>query len=253
MDDTEKTVEKQPEPAPVADSPRAPAIHAAIAAIMAEVGGVEKSRKNAAQGYNFRGIADVYLACQLVMAKHGVHVLPHEVLSDEVCERETKTGGRTFHIRQKIRFRAYASDGSYVVLETTGEAMDTGDKATNKCMSAAMKYCLIQLFALPEQDPNVDTETQTHEVVSTPKPAEKPQPTTAQVEALSTLLQRLAPWKPEATEVERPAAMRAWCDRALGQKEGTLHSVRELTPEQADECIKIAKVTLDARAKELIK
>lgn len=229
--------------------PQAPAIHAAIAAIMAEVGHVAKSRKNTQQNYDFRGIADVYLACQLVMARHGVHVLPHRILTDEVCERETRGGGRVFHVRQKIRFRAYAKDGSFVELDTTGEAMDTGDKASNKCMSAAMKYALIQLFALPEKDPNVDTETQSHEIVA-PKPAEQPkppEPTPAQIEELSTLIQQLAPWKAGTPDADKPAAMRRWCDRTLGQKEGTLKSVRALTPEQAAKCIDIAKVTIKAR------
>lgn len=227
-----------------------PLIHAAIAAVMAEVGHVGKNRKNAQQGYNFRGIADVYQACQLVMAKHGVHVVPHRVLTDEVCERDTRSGGRTFHVRQRIQYRAYATDGSFVTVETTGEAMDTGDKASNKCMSAGMKYALIQLFALPEEDPSVDTETQSHEIVA-PKPAEQPkppEPTPAQIEELSTLIQQLSPWKAGYPDSEKPAAMRRWCDRALGQKEGTLKSVRNLTPEQADKCIGIAKTTIKARS-----
>ena len=52
-----------------------PEVHAAIAACMADIGGVAKGRRNEQQNYNFRGIADVYLACQPVMAKHGLHIL----------------------------------------------------------------------------------------------------------------------------------------------------------------------------------
>jgi hypothetical protein len=133
-------------------------IHSAITAIMAEVGGVEKGRKNVQQGYLFRGIADLYLACQPVMAKHGVHISPHHVISEDVRERQSKNGGLLLHVRQRIEFRLYASDGSWVSCETTGEAMDSGDKASNKAMSAAMKYALIQSFAIPEDDPDIDTE-----------------------------------------------------------------------------------------------
>ena len=32
---------------------------------------------------------------------------------------------------------------------TFGEAMDSGDKATNKAMSVALKYLLIQTFQIP--------------------------------------------------------------------------------------------------------
>lgn len=253
MDDTEKTTEKQPEPAPVADSPRAPAIHAAIAACMAEIGGVAKLGVNKEQRYPFRAIADVYRACQGVMARHGVHTAPVAV-EDYSCREVTSKGGaQGFHVTMKVTHRFWASDGSSIDSVTIGEATDWSDKSSNKAMSAASKYSLVQSFCLPDEDPEAEGDNEHPEIAAAPKPPEKPQPTTAQVEALSTLLQRLAPWKPEATEVERPAAMRAWCDRALAQKEGTLKSVRELSPEQTDECIKIAKVTLDARGKELIK
>ena len=44
-----------------------------------------------------------------------------------------------------------------------GEAMDSGDKATNKAMSAAYKYAAFQTFAIPtEGTPDADAET--HEV-----------------------------------------------------------------------------------------
>jgi hypothetical protein len=142
----------------------APAIHAAIAAIMGEIRSIPKTRQNTSQNYKFRGIADFYLVCQPLMAKHGVHVTPAVVHSDEVHERPTKSGGTQFHVRMRIEFRFYASDGSWVPCVTTGEAMDSGDKASNKAMSAAMKYALIQTFCIPEDDPEIDTEAHTPEV-----------------------------------------------------------------------------------------
>ena len=145
-----------------------PAIHAAIAACMLDIGGVAKQRRNQQQGYNFRGIADVYLACQPVMANHGLHILPYRVISEESTEGQTKSGGVMYRRCQRIEFRLYAQDGSFVQLETTGEAMDTGDKAANKCMSAAMKYALIQVFAIPEEDPTVDTENESLEMIAPP-------------------------------------------------------------------------------------
>jgi hypothetical protein len=141
-------------------------IHKAIAAIMKDVGGVGKNGKNEQQGYRFRGIADIYLACQPVMAKHGVHMSPHAVLDEKIWERTTKSGSLQMHIRARIEFRFYHQDGSYVSCVTTGEAMDTSDKASNKVMSAAVKYALIVTFAIPEQDPEADADNSSHEAAA---------------------------------------------------------------------------------------
>lgn len=140
-------------------------IHAAIVKIMGEVGAVEKGRVNTSQNYKFRGIADLYKACQPVMAANGVHMEPHQILDEQVKERESRGGGLLTHIRQRIEFRFYHRDGSWVPCVTVGEAMDSGDKAANKCMSAAVKYALIVTFAIPEEDPSIDTES------ASPEPA----------------------------------------------------------------------------------
>src|SRR5690242_13529352 len=112
-------------------------IFKAIPAIMAEVGHISKDRKNPQQGYAFRGIDDVYAAVQLVLAKHGVFVVPR-VLEYAWEERQTKSGGAMFHLRSKIAHTFYADDGSSVESITLGESMDSGDKSANKAMSAAM-------------------------------------------------------------------------------------------------------------------
>ncbi len=151
-------------------------IHKAIAAIMGEIGGVEKGRRNEQQRYQFRGIADIYKAAQPLMARHGVHVSPHAFLEEVSDIRETKAGGNMQYIRQRIEFRFYHADGSWFRCVTTGEAMDSGDKAANKCMSAAMKYALITTFAIPEEDPDVDTENSSPEVTSAQKVAQAKAP-----------------------------------------------------------------------------
>lgn len=141
-----------------------PRIHAAICEIMKEIGGVEKNRKNQQQGYSFRGIADVYLACQPVMARHGVHVAPVEIRDQTMTVGKSSTGKDSYHLTMRVLFRAFADDGSWVPVETIGESIDSSDKAANKAMSQAMKYCLVQLFALPEEDPDIDTENVSPEI-----------------------------------------------------------------------------------------
>jgi hypothetical protein len=46
-----------------------------------------------------------------------------------------------------------------------GEAMDSGDKATNKAMSAAYKYMAMQEFCIPTEGDN-DADAATHQLAS---------------------------------------------------------------------------------------
>ena len=142
--------------------PRDGKIWKAIPAIMADVGAIGKDRKNAGQGYNFRGIDDVYFAVQLLLAKYGVFTVP-EVIDDRTEERQTKSGSSLIYRVLKIRFWFYADDGSFFTAVVIGEGMDSGDKASNKAMSVAHKYAFLQVFAIPTSDPK-DPENEHHVV-----------------------------------------------------------------------------------------
>lgn len=211
--------------------PPGPKIHAAISAIMAEVGGVAKGRKNEQQGYKFRGIADIYLACQPLMAKYLVHVAPYQVLEESFYERETKSGSKQFHVRQRIEFRFYHADGSHVQCVTTGEAMDTGDKASNKVMSAAMKYALIMTFAIPEDDPDIDTENsspEAHGPAGGRAPAAKQPPTraAAPVDKAMAIGKLACSPAPEGLGWAKPHAV-SWLKKYFG-----VDSTSALSPQQ---------------------
>lgn len=149
-------------------------IHEAIAAIMLEIGGVQKTRTNPSQNYKFKGIADIYLAAQPVMAKHKVHMVPHRILADECKAFTTSKGNSMLHVRTRIEFRFYHQDGSWFQCVTTGEAMDSSDKSSNKAMAASAKYALIQTFCIPDDDPHIDTESESPEFVQDrPAPAKR--------------------------------------------------------------------------------
>src|ERR1035437_3435772 len=116
-------------------------IYAAINAIQKELNktGIKKDKKNAVQGYNFRGIDDVYQALSPLMAEHGVCIMPR-MMSRTMTERQTQKGGILFSVCVEAEFDFVSSeDGSRHTVKTFGEAMDSGDKATNKAMSAAYK------------------------------------------------------------------------------------------------------------------
>lgn len=144
-----------------------PEVYAAIRDVMADIGqtGITKSRKNQQQGYNFRGIDDVYNELNSLLSKHSLVIVPR-ILTRDVAERQTQKGGALFYVTVEAEFDLIsAKDGSKHTVRTLGEAMDSGDKATNKAMSAAYKYAAMMLFCIPTEGDN-DADSTTHEVAA---------------------------------------------------------------------------------------
>lgn len=147
-------------------------IYQAITNIMSEGYAITKDKRNAQQGFRYRGIDDVLNTFQPLLAKHHVFVVP-EVLDQQRQERTTGKGGSLLYSLLRMRYTFYAEDGSSVSAVVVGEGMDSGDKASNKAMSVAMKYAMFQVFCIPTeemQDPDADTPEP-----SKPK-AEQPEP-----------------------------------------------------------------------------
>lgn len=136
-------------------------VYKAISAVQGEMAsiGIGKTKKNAQQGYNFRGIDDVYDALAPVLAKHKLCIIP--VCVSRTCvERTTAKGGVLFYVTVESEFHfVSAVDGSKHVAKTYGEAMDSADKATNKAMSAAYKYAAFQTFCIPVDAQDADATT----------------------------------------------------------------------------------------------
>jgi hypothetical protein len=140
-------------------------VYEAINAVQADLAeqGISKLRRNQQQGYSFRGIDDVYNALAPALAKHGLCMLPR-ILSRVCEERQSSKGGTLFFVTVEAEYDLVcAADGSRHTIRTYGEAMDAGDKATNKAMSAAYKYAAMQAFAIPTEGDN-DADATTHEV-----------------------------------------------------------------------------------------
>lgn len=147
-------------PAPVA-------VYRAINAVQADLArtGIAKDRRNQQQGYQFRGIDDVYAALAPLLAKHGLCILPR-MLARTCTERNTARGGALFYTTVEAEFDfVCAEDGSKHTVKTFGEAMDSGDKSTNKAMSAAYKYACLQAFSIPTEGDN-DADATSHEPVA---------------------------------------------------------------------------------------
>lgn len=143
--------------------------------------GIGKDSTNTFDNYKFRGIDAVYNALSPLLAKHGLCILPR-VLGRACEERQSAKGGALFYVTVEAEFDfVCAEDGSKHTIKTFGEAMDRGDKATNKAMSAAYKYAAFQAFAIPTEGDN-DADAHTHEPVAK---SFRSSPTMGEMEALS--------------------------------------------------------------------
>ena len=128
-----------------------PLIYKKIIEVMQDINAISKGRKNDQQHFMFRGIDDVMNELHPTLAKCGVFVLPN-VLEETRTTGKTARGGDMFYTRLKINFGFYAEDGSHVDAVVIGEAMDTGDKASNKALSIGLKYAMLQVFCIPTED-----------------------------------------------------------------------------------------------------
>jgi len=144
-------------------------VYAAIAAVAAQMAkdGISKSRTNQQQGFKFRGIDETLNALAPVLSQHGLVVLPR-MLSREITERVSRNGGVLFSVVVDAEFDFVAvEDGSKHTVKTYGEAMDSGDKATNKAMSIAYKYAAFLAFCIPVEGMGADPDTVVHDVAPT--------------------------------------------------------------------------------------
>ena len=175
-------------------------IYEAINNVMSEIGAIGKDQKNKQQGFMYRGIDDVMNALQPALIKNKVFIAP-EVLNEDREERTTKNGTLLFYTRLTIMYKFYTTDGSFIETKVIGEAMDSGDKATNKAMSIAYKYACFQVFCIPTeemQDPDADSydikgkqSNQKKDMKPTNKPAQSMSEKEMEVAAAKTAKQKI--------------------------------------------------------------
>lgn len=111
------------------------------------IGSIGKNGKNDIQKYKFRSIDDMYNKIQPVLPTLGLFFVPQVVESKEDIYENAK-GNRAIRVKLRVKYTIFADDGSFVEAIVEGESIDTSDKATNKALTAAFKYMLIQLFCI---------------------------------------------------------------------------------------------------------
>jgi hypothetical protein len=124
--------------------------------VMADIGSIGKDQKNLAQGFKFRGIDQFVNGLYPALVKHGVFIAPRCVSERSEVKEVTRSSGKVAvdkYVTILMEYDFFAEDGSKVTIgPIPAEGLDSGDKATNKALSAALKYALIQTFSVPTED-----------------------------------------------------------------------------------------------------
>jgi hypothetical protein len=219
------------------------AIFGKMVAIFQEVDAIAKTARNTSQGFNYRGIDDVYNAINPILAKHGVFMtakILEKTREERVTRRDSGKDSVLAFTCLHMSYRFNAEDGSFVETESEGEGMDSGDKSSNKAMSVAHKYALLQAFCIPTKDLD-DPDAQSHEVAPRQSqgrpPAEQPKgnpPPRTEAPKQQANNSRVAPakaWAEEATRfvltIKDGKALETWNTKNAK----AIAAARDLAPE----------------------
>lgn len=144
--------------------------------IMAEVDHVEKRGKNTAQNYAYVKATDLARAVRQELAKRNVLMLS-SVVEAQRYQIPTKHGSMGA-IDLKVLYTFVDGDsGESKEFYGYGTGADSGDKASYKAHTGALKYALRNTFLVPdESDPEADekTDTETKGAGTSPKPHQPP-------------------------------------------------------------------------------
>lgn len=146
----------------------APAIFAAIAAVMQQVTFVPKAGqyddgKRMGTKYAFRRYEDTAAALGQAFRDHGVFVQSRVLDREHVEDKKPYKEGSGYtmwtqvFVTMEYTFTSLA-DGSTVTAGSIGEGKDSSDKASAKAMTMAMKSALTQAFMIATDDPDPDSE-----------------------------------------------------------------------------------------------
>ena len=147
-----------------------------MAEIYAEIDRFIKDKTNT-QGPNFKytGVEEIADELRQAMGKRGLVMTP--IAQERECRYgATRNGNEQVHVYLDVTW-AITNGTDSVIVCSTGEAKDVSDKATNKAMTAARKYGLIQGFQLSmSSEPGRTEDTD----ATTPEPSSPAPPPSSQ-------------------------------------------------------------------------
>jgi len=185
----------------------------AMSKVADAIGAVGKAQRNKEQGYSFRGIDDIIVKAAGPMHEHGLIVTPF-VMKEREEQIKSRRGAEGYRVVLDVEYTFYSTeDGSSLTVRTKGEAIDYGDKAHNKAMTASFKYALVPSLHIPTDEPEADHSG--HELDRTPS---QPEPREYAAKPLPTF---------ESDDDAHAAIADALGKGAAGMKEGKMGDVQE--------------------------
>ncbi len=129
----------------------------ALSAVMAEMPGIGKDRKADPKqgGYAYRGIEDITTVLQPLFARHGIITVPHAELVEikDITVNEKPWTDTILSVSYTIYGPAgdCISAGPIIAI-----GRDNSDKGSNKGLTQAYKYLLLQLLCISDGDDEGD-------------------------------------------------------------------------------------------------
>lgn len=122
-----------------------------LSEVMAAVTHVSKTGHNKFHNYDYATEADIVASVRKAMAERHL-VLVHDTEKVEVKDLARKNGTERL-ATLTVRFTVHDGDsGESMSFHVLGEGTDSGDKATYKALTGAVKYALLKLFLIPTGD-----------------------------------------------------------------------------------------------------
>jgi len=144
-----------------------------ITAIMREVSHVGKDGRNTSQNFNFRGVDAVVNALAAPIREHGLVITPVVRKADH-REITSGNGKRQAWVIVEVAYEFIGPKGDRIDAVVVAEATDFADKATAKAMSVAYRTVLLQVFNLPTDEPDPDSDYVERGGEPAARPASKP-------------------------------------------------------------------------------
>lgn len=120
----------------------AQALSGRLAAAMLEITSVQKRGRNEFHKYDYATAEDVKRTARDALAKHGIAIFP--AMRDIKIEKAGKSSHTTIMFDMIV-----ACESGSISVPWIAEALDTQDKGISKCVTAGMKYFLINLLQIP--------------------------------------------------------------------------------------------------------
>lgn len=147
-------------------------IYQKIVAVYNEVTYIQKDKRNSFHGYSYASEAAIKEKLHESFAKHGLVMLPPDVLEVQDVEKVNEKGKKSILTTIKVKFGIGDQDSGEAVYGTIfARGVDGEDKGIYKAITGGLKYFLTTTFLIPTGDDPEDEEDQPEQ-----KPQRAPKP-----------------------------------------------------------------------------